>query len=144
VSCVPSPGRAKHSHLSVLPNGVDLAAGSVEPEGSGPSASTTRGSETAAAVSRIVEHLGFGGGASVLWTIVVCVALWKISDPTLRWLWPYLFWTWVVVAGLWFLGFVIAAVKGAGKTPPSPAAAPPPISRHQPETPQLAPRAQVP
>jgi len=67
----------------------------------------------ARAVSTVVERLGFGGLLSVLWTVICVAALWRCTEKTITQLWPWLFWTWVVLAVVWFLGLALAAGAAA-------------------------------
>lgn len=58
-------------------------------------------------IAEIFRVLGIFGTTCILWTAVVCVALWKGQHETIVFLWPYLFWTWVVLAGVMIVGYLI-------------------------------------
>jgi len=58
-------------------------------------------------IAEIFRVLGIFGTALILWTAVVCVALWRGQHETIILLWPYLFWTWVFLAGVMMSGFVM-------------------------------------
>ncbi|MCR4316965.1 MAG: hypothetical protein NUW37_11525 [Planctomycetes bacterium] len=55
-----------------------------------------------------VKALGFGGLAGALWTTVVCTALYKADAKVTIELWPDLYWTWVILVGLWLLFYIIS------------------------------------
>lgn len=61
-------------------------------------------SKAADSVANIVRDLKAIGLPCVLWTILFAVALFKCDGPTLRWMWPYLWWTWIVLILLLLLG----------------------------------------
>jgi len=61
----------------------------------------------ATGIAEIFRVLGIFGTTCVLWTVVICVALWKEQHETIVFLWPYLFWTWVILAVVMMAGLVI-------------------------------------
>jgi hypothetical protein len=74
----------------------------------------------ASSMPEMVRDLGFGGPACVLWTTVVCVAFLKSDACTVRWLWLYLFLTWIGLVALWLGGQVIVAIgqsRATGNAP---------------------------
>lgn len=87
------------------------------------------------AVPEILARLGFGGVALVLWTAVLCAALVSVAEPPLMQLWTYLYWTWVALAAVWFLGWAVAVWRARGATPPTPTNPSPPVAMPQPSPP---------
>jgi len=69
--------------------------------------------ETASTVSAALKHLGFGAPFGILWTLIMCVALYRADSSFLDKNWPWLYWTWVVIAGLWLVGGATIALWNA-------------------------------
>lgn len=75
--------------MSKLRHGADLEA-----------IRMTEGLQSAAAsVAHAVRELRPAGIASVLWTVVVCVALWHCPKEIIQDIWPALYRTWLGIVG---------------------------------------------
>jgi hypothetical protein len=59
------------------------------------------GNTTIDSIGHIVRELKMGGLPAVAWTFVVCTAVLKQDGETLRWLWPKLYDTWVILIAAW-------------------------------------------
>lgn len=61
---------------------------------------------------RVLERVGVLGILVVLWTVVACCALVASEHETVRYLWTYLFWTWIVLAVLGLISPVVLTIAG--------------------------------
>jgi hypothetical protein len=73
------------------------------------------------AAPELLRRLGVTGMACILWTVVMSVALWHCDGATVQRLWPYLYFTWLGVAGLSVVGVTLTvaldAMRSSGGAP---------------------------
>lgn len=78
----------------------------------------------ARSLPEIIKRLGFGGAATVLWTVVLCCAMAYMDPKTFQHRWWWLYGTWLFLAGSWLIGWLIVwrkELKDEGdEKPPAP------------------------
>ena len=67
----------------------------------------------AASVAHIVRDLRPLGVTLVLWTVVVCTALWHCQPSLIEKLWPYLFFTWLGLIVVHLASVVFVSIGSA-------------------------------
>jgi hypothetical protein len=70
----------------------------------------------ARSLPEIIKRLGFGGAATVLWTIVLCCAIAYMDAGALKERWWWIYGTWVVLAVAWLIGWLVVWWKEIDKT----------------------------